>query len=74
MLRHFVSAGTHLLAYFADIIATVNLKLVINPVVAADVQLPTVLAVFECADIGTEIAKYMTPDNYLVRTIALLQR
>lgn len=49
------------------------MKLVINPVVAANVKLPTVLAVLECADVGTEIAKYVTPIIYLVRTFGLSQ-
>lgn len=51
------------MAFFADILAPVNLKFVIHPVVAADVQLAGIWAVFECADVGTEIAEYMTPMN-----------
>lgn len=61
------------MAHFADILAPVNLKFMMHPVVAADVQLPGVWAVFEHADVGTEITEYMAPmEKCWISTISQL--
>lgn len=44
-----------------------NLELVVYPLVAADVQLVGILAVFECADVWTEITEYMAPMGVVSR-------
>lgn len=51
------------MALFASILAPVNLKFVVGPITAADIQLPGILAFFERANVGTEIAEYMMPMN-----------
>lgn len=63
VLRRFLPGGEPLVAFLAEIFSTVDLELVVDPVVAADVQLAGVLAILKGANIGTKVAKDVAPAN-----------